>query len=499
VQTGTPFDAAKFSALQARLGPMWPAMTLRRRDEQRTLLVLSSVSFDVPAEMHPLLPVYEERYLIYVLALARQPNTHVIYVTSQPILPRLLDYYLDLVPGLNAEEMRRRLVLISVGDSSATPLTKKILDRPRLIERLRNLVPDTERAVILPFVTTSLEAELALRLDVPVYGPHPELGHLGSKIGSRDTFAAAGVAHPRGTCGVRTADDVVQALLELRHQERPPDEAIVKLNDAVSGWGNAIVDLDEADDAAEIRRRLSRLQPEDEALDPESYLAALETDAGVVEERIRGVDFRSPSVQLRASPEGGVEVLSSHDQVLGGPGGQTYHGCRFPAGAEYAAQIARQAASVGAELARQGVIGRFSVDFVATRSGPREWDTYAVEVNLRNGGTTHPTLTLLALTEGDYDPEEARFEVDGTAKHYVATDHLQVPRLHLLTPDDVLDVIGEHGIGWDADTNVGVVFHLISGVPIAGRVGFTAISNTAAGAAGLYNRVESTLAHVAAS
>jgi len=148
------------------------------------------------------------------------------------------------------------------------------------------------------------------------------------------------------------------------------------------------------------------------------------------------------------------------------------------------------------ELAKRGVIGRFSIDFVTTRASTG-WTAHAVEINLRNGGTTHPALALLALTEGEYAPAEARFLVDGIAKHYVATDHLHVPCLQSLTPDDVLDVIDEEGIGWDASTNSGVVFHMISGVAVAGRVGFTAIGNSPGEAQGLYDRVAATLGRVA--
>lgn len=138
------------------------------------------------------------------------------------------------------------------------------------------------------------------------------------------------------------------------------------------------------------------------------------------------MDLRSPSVQLRASPHGEVEVLSTHDQLLGGPSGQTCFGCRFPADAAYASLITRHSIAIGEELARRGVIERFGIDFVVTRSHG-EWVAHAVEINLRNGGTTHPALALLALTEGEYDPVQVRFDVDGTAKYYVATDHLEAP------------------------------------------------------------------------
>ena len=76
-------------------------------------------------------------------------------------------------------------------------------------------------------------------------------------------------------------------------------------------------------------------------------------------------------MQLRVTPLGKVELLSTHDQVLGGPTGQSYLGCAFPASIEYAPLITREAAKVGAWLAAQGVIGRFALDFVVVRNARR--------------------------------------------------------------------------------------------------------------------------------
>ena len=66
---------------------------------------------------------------------------------------------------------------------------------------------------------------------------------------------------------------------------------------------------------------------------------------------------------------GQLEVLSTHDQVLGGPSGQSYLGCRFPADPAYAAVITRDAVKVGQELVGEGVLGRFAFDFVVVRNG----------------------------------------------------------------------------------------------------------------------------------
>lgn len=477
---------------------MWPTLTLRHQDEERTLVVVSSISLDVPEHIHPLLPAYEERYLIYVLGLAQAPRTRVIYVTSQPILPRMLDYYLRLIPGIDLEELHSRLVPVSVGDWSARPLSEKILERPRLLNRLRSLIPDPQRTVLLPFVTTELEGRLAVELGIPVYGAHPNLAYLGTKTGSRQSFEAAGVRHPRGTSALRDVADLLDALQQIVAAEDPPDEAIVKLEDSVSGFGNAVIDLRGAASRQDLEVRLRSVLPEEPGLLAEAYVARFDAAGGVVEERISGEDLRSPSVQLRASPEGGVEVLATHDQVLGGAHGQTYQGCRFPADPSYAGALAEQGTAVARELASRGVIGRFGVDFVATRHGD-EWTTHAVEINLRNGGTTHPGLALLALTEGHYRPDTGRFLVDGTPKHYVATDHLEPPGLGALTPDDVLDVAEESGLGWDDEARTGLVFHMISGVAVAGSVGVTAIADNAVDADGLYDKASATLAAAALS
>src|SRR5204862_1443683 len=141
------------------------------------------------------------------------------------------------------------------------------------------------------------------------------------------------------------------------------EQVMAKLNEGVSGEGNARVDLRGADGAAAIEERLRSMSFETETTF-DRYIEKLGERGGVVEELIAGDEFRSPSVQLRVTPLGKVELLSTHDQMLGGPSGQTYIGCRFPADPSYAPQITAEAAKIGARLAKEGVIGRFALDFV---------------------------------------------------------------------------------------------------------------------------------------
>ena len=483
-------ENGEFAELQQRLRALWPSVTLRSiGDVERTVVVVHSISMDVPDQLIPVFPAYEERFLCLVLSLLRSRNSRVVYLTSQPILPRLIDYYFGLVPELDTPDARSRFAVVSLVDGSNQPLTKKLLSRPGAIERIRALVAQPELAFLLPFATSPDEVELAVRLGIPLYGADPALEWLGTKTGSRRVFADEGVPHARGF-DVSSERDVLQALSELHSRT-----AIVKLDRGVSGLGNALVDVPLALDEDALGPALLLEDTEASVLE---YLAALAGQGGIVEERIEGEDFRSPSAQLRISPSGQVDILSTHDQVLGGPNGQTYFGCRFPADPEYAPQVAVEALKVGRRLAREGVIGRCAVDFVAVRQDGG-WELYAIEINLRCGGTTHPFMAISTLTDGVYDPLAGEFRTRlGDLKHYVATDHLDAPGYRALTPDDLLDVVAERSLGWDAEHETGVALHMVSALAVAGRIGLTAIGDTPSEASALYRELKQTLDGVAA-
>jgi hypothetical protein len=88
---------------------------------------------------------YDER-LLFALIRLRNPNARLIYISSQPIHPDIVDYYLDLLECVTARHARARHQMVSVYDASVQPVTEKVLERPRLLERLRGLVGDAARA-----------------------------------------------------------------------------------------------------------------------------------------------------------------------------------------------------------------------------------------------------------------------------------------------------------------------------------------------------------------
>lgn len=486
----------QFDQLQKKLVPLWKSIECFNQDPQ-TIVVVPSLSVDM-AGAGAVVQAYEERFL-FLLLLLRQPRARLIYVTSQTILPNIIDYYLDLLPGVIPSHARPRLFLLSPLDASARPLTEKLLERPRLIERIRSLILDPDRAHLVPYNTTNREKELALRLGIPMYGADPVFFPLGTKSGCRKIFMEEDVAHPLGHENLGSKQELIEAIMQMRARKPSIKQVLVKLNEGVSGEGNALVDLtglpspSDPKEQATIDERLRAMQFELKGTNYDGYMEKLHERKGIVEERIMGEEFRSPSVQLRVTPLGAVELLSTHDQLLGGPSGQSYLGCVFPADTGYAGLITREAAKVGRRLAKEGVIGRFALDFVVMRSNGK-WEPYAIEINLRKGGTTHPFLTLQFLTDGTYDPETAIFTAPGgQQKFFVASDHVESPQYRTLTPDDLFDIVVRHNLHFNQTRQTGVVFHMMSALGELGRTGMTAVGNSHEEARDLYKRAVAVL------
>jgi hypothetical protein len=493
----------RFDDRQLAMPAVWESMQRGFADE--SVVVVPSISIErTTAGSGTVMQALEERAL-FLLLLLRQPQLRMIYVTSQPVSESIVEYYLGLLPGVIPSHARARLTLVPVGDASPVPLSAKLLARPRLLREIRSLIPNPDRSHLIPYNTTPLERDVAISLGLPMYGADPRLADLGSKTGCRRMFEELGVQCPVGAEDLHTVDDIVAGVQSMRVRRPSLNQAIVKLNEGVSGAGNAMVDLHglpapgSSNEAAVITERVLALQPEAESLEIDVYLAAFEKHGGIVEERITGVVLTSPSVQMRALPDGTVELLSTHDQLLGGASGQKYLGCVFPADPGYAAAIAEPAMVIGRHLAKLGVLGRFAVDFVVVQDESGAWTPYAIELNLRKGGTTHPFLTLQFLTDGSYDGERGVFLTPaGTPKYLVATDHFEDERLKALTVTELFDAVVRNGLHFDQARRTGVVFHMISCLTECGRVGLTAVGDNPDDAWRIYQEAQTVLLREAA-
>lgn len=476
----------KYDQLQRRLVPLWQVIgrsELGGADEdENTIVVIPSLTVDM-ALTSSVQQAYEERFL-FLLLLLRQPLVRMIYVTSGTIAPNIVDYYLHLLSGVTISSARKRLFLVTPLDASPRPLSQKLLDRPRLLEEIRALAGDVERTHIVPFNTTALERELAVQLGIPMYAADPRFFDLGTKSGSRRVFTEENVSHPVGFEDLTSEDGVVRAIIRMRVVKPELRWVIVKLNEGVSGLGNAVVDLQpvpssgDPDECPAVVGCLHAMQFEMPGATYTDYLEKIEQNGAIVEELLIGDEIRSPSAQIRITPLGEVELLSTHDQVLGGTTGQSYLGARFPADSAYGPMIMREADKVAQRFAREGVIGRFALDFVVVRNTGGEWQPFAIEVNLRKGGTTHPFLTLQYLTDGHFEAERGEFvTARGDRKCYRASDHVESASYRAFTPDTLFDVVSRHHLHFDHPRQVGVVLHMVSGVGDLGRFGMTVIAD----------------------
>ncbi len=485
-----------------RLREIWRRIESGSRSDH-TSVVVPSLTFD-REELAKIqgIQFYEERLLVSLLRL-KDPRARVVYVTSLPVHPDVVSYYLSLLTETERRDAERRLTMLCAYDSSPRPLTEKILERPRLLDRIRRFVGGGDDAYLTCFNTTPLEMELARKLDIPLNGADPRLTWIGTKSGSRRAFEDASVPVGFGVVGIRSREDLVEGLLRLTAHDPAICKAVVKLDDSFAGAGNAVLAFNQPlpGDAEQRRRALDRAIDELSPATGEpvaAYLQKLERMSGIVEQFLEGVDgnpLRSPSVQLRIDPEGHVQILSTHEQVLEGAIGQTYVGCRFPADHVYRAAIQSEARKVGRVLADRGVVGRFAIDFMAgTDADDRVAGIYAVEINLRMGGTTFPFMALRWLVSGAFDEKTGEYvSSSGARKAYFATDNLRSPAYAGLAPEDFFEIIRRHGLVFDESTETGPVFHMIGALSQFGRIGVICIADGGHEAEAMYRNVVTVL------
>lgn len=445
------------------------------------------------------------------------------------------------------------------GHGKNTPfnVVDKILEDTNLIEYLKDLIHQregsspTDSAGLCVFTGSDSMSKLSTQLGVRLLESSGDHLHFGTKQGSREVFAACGIPHPAGTpciedddlltCGDRHDEEVAswahnqryirsshslaigiarQILLHGVH----PKRWMIKLNQSFSGKGNASIDLTKFQDCpvssttedaekevlslatkieAEFERNMKFEDPSMSWYGNEKHVGfqtQIERLGVIAEVFVEGEVPTSPSVQAVIEPNdikagGSVSIVSTHEQKLYG---QVYTGCVNPASEQYRPNIMDIGLKIGKYLAAQGVIGHFSCDFIATQKPDGSCNLNAIEINLRQGGTTHPHATMALLCGGCICSDGVFRTNENEVRTYVATD------CHSLTPcseSHLIDAINSKNdpqaskIRWNKDERVGVVFHLFKFAP-RGRIGFTAIGRNMTEAQLLFDEAEQFLAQI---
>lgn len=476
-----------FEQLQAGLA-QWSAQPT---DRGGTIVAVPSLS--LPYFGNPTgkgLVHYEER-IFYLAHFLKNPRNKLIIITSSAVAETLVSYLLHLLPGVPHSHARRRLQLFSLGDHSPVPLTQKILDRPRLLDRLRQLVRGEERATLSCYTVTDLEVRLAETLQIPVYGPRPEHLKLATKSIARNIFRDLEMDVAEGAEHLSSLNDVAGALSALARSHPCLQRAVLKHNYALAGLGNALVDLSplhsrlqgESSDSAELFAWIEERLPEWVELpgdqpDWNSYWHRFQTGGGALEAFVEGDPC---SVQVRVGGAGEVDILATHDELVGERGGQTYVASRMPAHPRVARALAQAGVKVGERLAGLGVVGRFDVDFLASPGGDGPLERLVpLDINLRKAHTTLPIRTLQLLSGGTYDAESGVFRsgVSGQTLCYRSSDHFGGGQLAGMLPRDLLEILSGAGMHYSSASQTGALFHMLGAMSERGKVGITAIAGS---------------------
>ncbi|MEP7229287.1 MAG: peptide ligase PGM1-related protein [Ginsengibacter sp.] len=485
-------EILEFKQLQQKFSAQFKSV-FHDRMAAKTVVIVPSLTLDqeilakIDGVNH-----YEERMLC-LLMLLRMPNTHVVYVTSMPVHNIIMDYYLHLLPGITSYHARQRLKTLACFDASAKSLTQKILDRPRLIERIRKSIPQDHVSHIACFNVTEAERALAIKLNMPIYGCDPDLNYLGTKNFSRKIFKECNIDTPPGFEDCSKEEDVINSLFKLKITFPQLNKAVVKLNDGFSGEGNAVFSFENAPQNEHLQSWIKevlpqRLQIVARDLMYTSFIEKFCMMGGIVEAFIDGEQKAFPSVQCRITPLGEAEVISTHDQVIGGEIGHVFLGAHFPASREYAVSMGEIGKRITEKLKSYGVLGRFSVDFISVKEN-NEWKHFAIEINLRKGGTTHPFLMLQYLTEGEYDASKGIYlTASGQQRFYFFSDNLQSEYYKGLTPHDLIEIATCNDLLYNGSTQQGVMFHMIGALSQYGKLGILCIGATMEIAMELYNK-----------
>ena len=114
----------QFRQLQETLRDRWQSIEGSTNSDV-DILVIPSLSID-QRELKKIegCEHYEER-LLFALIRLWNPRNRLIYVTSVPLHPSIIDYYLQLLPGIPFSHARNRLLLLSTYDASLKPLSQK--------------------------------------------------------------------------------------------------------------------------------------------------------------------------------------------------------------------------------------------------------------------------------------------------------------------------------------------------------------------------------------
>lgn len=492
------YQSKKFASLKRQLF-LYEKIARDNYRGERTIIVLSGLNFNfMELRKTPSLARYEEKFLFF-LFLLRFSRTRIIYVVSQSINEFLIDYYLRIISDDEKErkDMRRRLVIVNVKNGARKPVAYKVLKKPSAVKKIESYIVDYKTTYIQCYNPSRYEKEVAIKLGVPLYGVDVNLNYYGTKSGSSLVFKKSKVPQAPGYRNLKTKEDLIISIAKLIYNYPAQRELILKIEDLPAGEGNVIFSIEKlkyysktkeftslAKIEMNVKKYLGRCCLRSGKLPHKKfsyyfatiydYFREFEKTGGIVELYLEGAEKYSPSCQVRIFPNRKIRVISTHEQVLVGEFKTEYAGCSFPANVIYRSKITNYGHQVGQYLAKKGVIGRFAVDFLAVKEKKNDkFKLYAIEINLRKGGTTHPYILARSATGALYNRRTGLLSVGKKNIFYYASDNIVNPKWKHHSAKELIQILDRAGLGFDKIKKRGVILHLFGFFKSNGRFGAT--------------------------
>jgi hypothetical protein len=449
---------------------------------EHTIVVVPSLSLKEESVKNIVGIIHYESRALWEVLKASSKNATIVFVSSIAISDDALDHFLNLLP--NPCEARKRIKLISLNNSDKNlSLSEKLINDQETLLVIKNLIKNTD-AYLKVFMTTKAEHEVAQELNLPVFGHDSSLDYYITKSGNKKIFKESYVPYCDSIEDLKSVEDLILAIHELWNKNPSTKRFMIKLDNGVSGIGNAIMkptlskeEFDQLGNDKQLRmveNWLYAMKFQSDQITWGSYSKDIPVGC-IVEVFAEGKTKIAPSAQAQILPDGSVEIFATHEQILD-ESGLTFLGSVFPARNNHRKILQESTIKIGESLASHGFIGPFSVDFLIT-SDETTTRIFVIEINIRQGGTTHPYQTARLLTESTYCSDKGILvDRDGSNVYYRSNDNVLEEALKGSKVESFLDYMSSNDVTYNKHNGEGVVFHLLGAMPSSGKLGYTSIA-----------------------
>ncbi|NXU15316.1 IQCH protein, partial [Pardalotus punctatus] len=500
----------------------------RIRTSRRTIIHIPSLGYSQHTREHIADLALQQNLQMGRLCDILDANVDVIYICPLALSEELLQYYNKLL-GLQAAvrsgnpedmaDLQDRFKILTPEAINSFPehhmcLATLLKYSPRTIRRIRVLIQSRAAYVVGGFPHQD-ELAVADALQVPVLGSEPAVARLySSKSGSRSLFASAGVPTPPGAGGIRSREQLLRALSQLILDNVEVQRWLFKVDGERGGDGTASCDVishlechpwiqqerhrlgPEAWSESQARElalvKISQelpgllaqhVQPVNEKRFPtwEKFLQTFLTQGGAIEAFPLSASVTNLTVDLLIEPTGEVTMVASGDQ-LHAEGPLRSSGTTIPQRSVDPEVLKVLCWKIGEACKSKGVLGYFSVDFVAfTHPQTREQQVWATDLDLCYSDQLALTQLLLYMTDGNLDCGSSRLQGPPASKESksqriqhegtkpaaprsprcaVASSQLRHSSLLGISYSLLLHTCKARGVGFDLQEKQGTVFVL---------------------------------------